>query len=67
MNKLKLDLEALAVESFAVAEGVEERGTVRGRQADTIRDQSCALSCYYVGCTADWCTFRSGCCPPETQ
>jgi len=67
MQKLKLDLETLAVESFTPADEIEERGTVQGRQAGTIRDQSCANSCYYVGCTADWCTFRSGCCPPETQ
>ena len=57
MNKLKLELECLRVESFETASVSEERGTVRGRDASRLAD-----SC---GCTAsprpsDGCTIGCG-------
>jgi hypothetical protein len=49
MRKIKLDVEALEVESFDVAEkGLEKRGTVRGRAFTRDWEQSCYLSCTNV-------------------
>ena len=49
-KKLSLNVEALAVESFATAERAEGRGTVRAHGTD--------------GCGADDCTWWNSCvCP----
>ncbi|HSU17622.1 hypothetical protein [Longimicrobium sp.] len=41
MNKLRLDLEHLAVDSFTTGEGMDSAGTVRGHGYDT-RPSACA-------------------------
>jgi len=46
MRKMKLELETLAVDSFAVAEGTEVHGTVRGNAAF---DLSVRSTCYTCG------------------
>lgn len=48
MNMLKLDLDALQVESFAVAPVEKERGTVVAREAfgPGTRLESCQGSCF---------------------
>ncbi|HEU0299917.1 MAG TPA: hypothetical protein VFR37_10690 [Longimicrobium sp.] len=61
-NKLSLDLEALAVESFVPDEPPQERGTVFGRETNYPED-SCGQSCesYCI------CTYESQCvCYPDT-
>jgi len=48
MNKMKLDLDALQIESFDTSEAREERGTVRGHDATedlTFCQESCAGTC----------------------
>ncbi len=71
MAKLKLSLEDLAVETFAVPQTkAAARGTVHAREAsfyETWEDYSCAYvetcanwrTCY-IDCTMD-CTFRWEC------
>jgi hypothetical protein len=60
MNKLKLDLEALSVQSFEPAPRTRSRGTVLGRETDFQGScacepsidyiiDTCALTCY-TGC-----------------
>ena len=44
MRKLKLDLDVLAVESFAMDAAREKPGTVRGHDSDS-GHQTCADSC----------------------
>jgi hypothetical protein len=55
MQKLKLDLDTLRVESFETASAMDERGTVQGhatRLADScgcVRpSQGCSISCPYT-------------------
>lgn len=66
MNKLKLDLEELAVESFEVAEEKDEEGTVQGNEATpwcNTGNLTCngAISCNGVYTCADinTCQFDS--------
>jgi len=40
MDKLKLEMDALVVESFATAERVQDAGTVRGRDFDVPREDT---------------------------
>jgi hypothetical protein len=57
MNKMKLDLDRLAVESFTVAGGADARGTVRANE-DTIAcswRNSCVDSCQ-LSCTGSCAT-----------
>jgi hypothetical protein len=49
MKKLRLDVEDLAVESFATADGADERGTVRGHEAT----EGCAVTESCTNCTYD--------------
>jgi hypothetical protein len=49
MPKMKLDLDALQIESFDTSETDAERGTVRGHDASdrlTVCQESCAGTCY---------------------
>lgn len=52
MNKLKLDLEELGVESFDTQGGVKERGTVVGEQ-----QCSCVGTCYWQATCAATCAY----------
>jgi hypothetical protein len=55
MEKLKLDVETLAVESFDVADDtVQAKGTVRAHSQHTVLDCS-ALTCF-VSCAVESCT-----------
>jgi hypothetical protein len=57
MRKLKLDVDALEVQSFATAAAPMELGTVRGARGET-NDGS--------GCPIDTCTCgESTCCPEQ--
>lgn len=55
MRKIRLELEALAVESFATERGTAGRGTVRGNVFTV--GYECPMS-YDFGCmpSEDWCT-----------
>ena len=44
MNKLRLDLEHLAVDSFATGEGMSSAGTVRGHVYYDTRPSACAYA-----------------------
>lgn len=73
MKKLKLDIDALAVQSFAAGAAPEARGTVRGRATawntcagretcafpDTCADTCGANSCYTCvnSCVLEYCTL----------
>lgn len=55
MQKLELDVETLAVESFDVAGGAAQaEGTVRAHSPHTVPDCS-ALTCF-VSCAVESCT-----------
>ena len=56
MKKLKLDVEALAVDSFATARGEDRSGTVQAHEAPTHPYASC-------GCTTG-ASFAAFFCPP---
>ncbi len=45
MNKLKLDLDELAVESFETCGGDREKGTVLGQELCTCPGVTCANTC----------------------
>jgi hypothetical protein len=74
MRKLKLDLDALDVETFETAADERARGTVQAHDNsefpctwDTCRD-SCGWSdidCHAEECTTDWitCMDLGSCCP----
>lgn len=50
MRKMKLDMEKLAVESFAVAEDTDARGTIAGNEATErviCTRQTCMDTCEY--------------------
>jgi hypothetical protein len=51
MEKLKLNLDELTVESFESAEKSEERGTVQAREVfdSTLR------TCWHTNCGASYC------------
>lgn len=65
MRKLKLDLDRLAVESFAADAALAGRGTVRGRSEPTSfpnpcdSDVSVCNMCHYTAnpceCQTGWC------------
>lgn len=68
MNKLTLDLDALAVESFEPAVAVSElRGTVRARavESDPVEcpglNSESDYNCTYNNCTAYGCTNDEQC------
>ncbi|HEY0015743.1 MAG TPA: hypothetical protein VGC13_05470 [Longimicrobium sp.] len=74
MKKLKLDPDALAVESFDAESGAERpRGTVRARSEETdflcgTNFHSCGWSeidCHTQECRTDWvtCGGNGSCCP----
>lgn len=64
MNKLKLALDELTVETFATAEHTEPEGTVLGNVTPT-RHVSCYLTCPF-DCTGEYgtqcCTNGTNCC-----
>lgn len=64
MNKMKLALDDLAVESFAPAEDPQRRGTVRAHDSGPYTDecQSCGVDtgCGWGGCDTQYCQSR-GC------
>ncbi len=55
MKMLRLTLDQLAVETFAIDGGAEERGTVAGREAPTIPP--------WCETVLGQCTNRTGVCP----
>jgi hypothetical protein len=69
-GKIKLDVNALSVESFEAAEAVELRGTVRGHEVSEVQcantKEDCTLpvrACYgSVGCISNetWCFYDCG-------
>jgi hypothetical protein len=65
MNKLKLDLDALAVESFPTSEEeMARRGTVRGQSGTDVAD-SCDPTCVAIGgpCGSQNQTYDESCVP----
>jgi hypothetical protein len=58
MNKLKLDVETLAVDSFPTATAGVDDGTVQGFEVPTPPYASC-------GCTTG-ASFRAAFCPPPS-
>ena len=71
MKKIRLELDALSVESFEVAEAAEQRGTVRGHLVSDAGDcpdteDDCTLpvrACYdSAGCYTNdtWCFYDCG-------
>lgn len=67
MNKLKLDVDQLAVESFALTTGDAQRGTVEAHShlcpptticIETYQPATCAQSCQ--SCPGDSCAFTCG-------
>lgn len=60
MKKLNLDLETLTVDSFAIAAGTPESGTVQGYDAPTYPYPSC-------GCTTGASFLEAYCPPPSTK
>lgn len=57
MNKLKLRLDDLRIESFRTAPANEQKGTVRGKEGTCVDYGTC---CYSCGPTCH------GSCPPGT-
>jgi hypothetical protein len=75
MKKMKLELEALQVESFVTATGGRSHGTVRGN-AGSYNDLNCGIvpQTYQAGCTNTGCpsvAAAGGCsaypCGPEAS
>ena len=60
MKKLKLDLEELAVDSFRIAEGARDAGTVQAYDAPTYPSPTC-------GCTTGASYLARFCPPPATN
>ena len=54
MEKLKLDVEEVRVESFELAVGERGRGTIHANSPHTVPDCS-ALTCF-VSCAVESCT-----------
>jgi hypothetical protein len=64
MRKLKLHLDALAVESFDTASLLGRPGTVRGNDTTATNE----VSCYYTVCETDCsCLAASNCCTPDSE
>jgi hypothetical protein len=63
MSKLRLDLDAVVVESFpTVATPAEMRGTVEGREGETASDGAGLDGCTVGGCSGDGnCSWDMGC------
>ncbi len=70
MNKLKLVIDALHVESFDAGGDAEQKGTVRAHityfNCNTAPDQTCGnfATCEYATCTTE--TWDPGCTDPYT-
>lgn len=60
MQKVKLDVQALAVDSFPVAGAMADAGTVRGFEVPTPPYASC-------GCTTGASYLAAYCPPPSTK
>ena len=60
MAKMKLEIDALRVESFDTAAADAGRGTVRGHSGDT-EDCEAALVTDWKTCKGDYCTARTLC------
>ena len=60
MAKIKLDVDALRVESFETVLGDEARGTVRGRSGDPQPGDAAFIP------TTDWNTCQGGDCTQRT-
>ncbi len=60
MNKLKLDLESLAVETFDTAAPAEPRGTVHGLSGTCTDPESCDYWCQSLW-PSDCCTAAATC------
>jgi hypothetical protein len=65
IKKLRLDLEALSVESFATADGEGGRGTVRGNvafgEANPNTDESTCNPEQACGCIPTWQLTTDSC------
>jgi hypothetical protein len=59
MNKLRLDVDGLRVESFATQAAAPARGTVRGHD-DTIETENCTID-YEHTCWLATCPTFKGC------
>ena len=60
MKKIRLEMDALRVDSFATAAAPEARGTVHGRQIDPIAQAAEYSSCSPEGCSCDNCAGDGG-------
>jgi len=60
MAKIRLDVDALRVESFETIVGDDTRGTVRGRSGDPGPGEAAFIP------TTDWNTCQGGDCTPRT-
>ena len=65
MKKLKLDLEALTVDSFRVA-GAGGDGTVNAHEVPTYPYATCDAACSYT-CTTGASYLEAYCPPPSTR
>jgi hypothetical protein len=65
MNKLKLDLEALAVDSFSIVAARGE-GTVEAHEVPTVPYATCDAACSYT-CTTGASYLAAFCPPPSTR
>lgn len=65
MKKLKLDVEALAVDSFTIA-AAKGDGTVQANAVPTPPYQTCDAACSY-GCTTGASYLAAYCPPPSTR
>ena len=55
MRKLRLDVEALSVDSFRTTRTTDARGTVNGNAAYTNTRPTCWYHCTYLGPTCEAC------------
>jgi hypothetical protein len=55
MNKIRLDLDRLSVESFETSEGEAERGTVHGHWSQVGTCDARAATCQYGGTCGNGC------------
>jgi len=65
MKKLRLDVEALAVDSFRIA-GAAGDGTVQGMEVPTPPYNTCDAACTYT-CTTGASYLEAFCPPPSTR
>jgi hypothetical protein len=64
MKKLMLDVDSLAVDSFPVAEAIQEAGTVQGMEVPTPPYRTCDAACTYT-CTTG-ASYLEAYCPPAS-